>query len=161
LRWVCPGLGPRLVTLWLHHGSGGGSKVSAPLTKLENLLPYWDADIFMIGHMTKKAAAPISRIAPMWRGKLPVLVEETIHLVGTGGWLKGYAERSRAGTIPRGGYVEQRMLNPVQLGAPIVTIKPKILDKSTTVPNTGGFTRKSWKQRQRRSRIWTPEITVE
>lgn len=154
LQWDLGTYGHRIITLWAHHGAGGGQKTHAPLLKLENLLPYWDADIFLIGHMTKQAAAPVSRVFPVWTSKVPVLRDRKVYLVGTGGWLKGYEERSRHGTTPRGGYVEAKMLNPVQLGAPIVTIRPKIISPSTRI-------RSAHERRDVRERIWTPEIKVE
>src|SRR5262245_29614742 len=48
--------GPKVYTIWAHHGAGGGGRAAAPVAKLEQLLPYWDADLFLIGHMTKVAA---------------------------------------------------------------------------------------------------------
>lgn len=111
--------------LWTHHGTGGGAKAHAPILKLENLAPYWEADIFLIGHMTKMAVAPIPRVEPSFGPQVSKLRHRHIYLVGTGGWLKGYAEESKVGQIPRGPYVEQRMLNPVVLGAPTIVCQPR------------------------------------
>jgi hypothetical protein len=135
------------VTIWAHHGCGGGMKSAAPLNKLENIAPYWDADLFLIGHMTKMATSPVNRVSPRWNGKGgPDLVHRKIMLVGCGGFSKGYVEGSKQGRVPMGGYVEQKMLNPAALGAPIIRIKPTLLDRGD------GPTR---------SRTWAPEITVE
>ena len=117
--------GTATLIVWAHHGAGGGGKAHAPVLKLENLTPYWDADVFLIGHMTKVAAAPINRIHPVFHASGNRLRHRPIYLVGTGGWLKGYAEGSRVGQTPRGGYVEQRLLNPVALGAPMLACHPR------------------------------------
>jgi hypothetical protein len=147
--------GTRGYDIWAHHGAGGGSKAHAPILKLENLLPYWDADLFLIGHMTKVAGAPVKRIHARFGGKGPAsLQERTIHLVGTGGWLKGYAEGAEIGGHPQGGYVEQKMLNPVALGAPVVVIKPK-----TKWLNGGGA--KCAREGLTASRAWEPIVRVE
>jgi hypothetical protein len=119
--------GTRMVEVWAHHGAGGGQKAHAPILKLENMAAYWHADIFLIGHMTKRGAAPIQRTRAVWQTSgPPVLRDQEIHLVGTGGWLKGYPERARVGRTPRGGYVEQKMLTPVSLGAPLIRITPRV-----------------------------------
>jgi hypothetical protein len=110
--------------IWAHHGRGGGAKAHAPLMKLENLTPYWEAHLFLIGHMTKVAAAPINRVRPAFGPTHAQLRHERIYLVGTGGWMKGYEEQSKQGLIPRGSYVESGMLAPVALGAPIITVTP-------------------------------------
>lgn len=139
------------VTLFVHHGSGGGQKVTAPLLKLENILPYWDADIMLIGHMTKQAAAPIPRITPRWIGRAaPDLIHRRIYIVGCGGFAKGYTEGAMQGKVPMGSYVEQRMLSPTSLGAPIVKITPRCEFRNPTVHG-----------RRHTRQTWSPDIRVE
>ncbi len=139
-----------VVTLWAHHGAGGGQKVHAPILKLENLASSFDCDVMMVAHMTKRATGVIQRCYPVWQSAAPVIRHKEIHLVGCGGWAKGYAERSRQGNTPRGGYVEQKMLTPVALGAPFVRIRPRTrrIDEHK---KTGG----------KNQRFWEPEIRVE
>ena len=140
--------GPRTVTLWAHHGAGGGQKVHAPILKLENLACSWEADLMLVAHMTKRATGVIQRCYPVWSGRHPTIRYREIHLVGCGGWMKGYAERSRQGKTPRGGYVEQKMLTPVALGAPFIRIRPRLRhDKAGGGPSP--------------ERHWEPEIRVE
>lgn len=135
------------ITIFVHHGTGGGGKVHGPLLKLENFAPYWDADIFIMGHATKVCAAPITRVVARWAGPgAPDLVERKIHLVGAGGFFKGYAQGAKQGNVPMGSYVEQKMLAPVSLGAPIIRIAPHI----------------RWTTRERRRhRAWSPDVSVE
>lgn len=142
------------VVLWVHHGCGGGMKAAAPLNKLENIAPYWDADVFMVGHMTKSASAPLNRIIPRWSGRgAPRLTHKKIMLVGCGGFHKGYIEGHLQGRVPMGSYVEQRMLNPATIGAPIVKITPKFdysLKSGATALREGV-----------KNGVWSPEVTVE
>jgi hypothetical protein len=113
----------RVCTIWCHHGSGGGNKVASPLNKLENLLPYFDADIYLMGHMSKKVAAPIDQLY-MSEGKNSKLRYRTKLLAGTGAWLQGYMQGSKDGNNPRGSYVEQAVMNPTALGGIIITVRP-------------------------------------
>lgn len=116
-----------LVTIWCHHGVGGGITLGAPLNKLERLLASWEADIYLIGHHHKKVAGPIDRVEAVWSGNRtkPSLVHRTKIIACTGGFLKGYAAGEVDGKVPRGGYVEQKMLNPVALGGILLKIKPR------------------------------------
>ena len=142
-------VGVRSVTIWAHHGAGGGQKVHAPILKLENLACSWEADLMLIAHMTKRATGVIQRCYPVWGGKAPSVRYREMHLVGCGGWLLGYPEFSKQGKTPRGGYVEQKMLTPVALGAPFVRIRSRIRREDRH--KSGGQDLSSWE----------PEIRVE
>lgn len=137
-----------VVNIWAHHGQGNGQSTGAPIVKLEKMLPDFEADIFLIGHMTKQASAPANRVYPVWgkQGQPHKLKHITKVLVGTGGFGKGYIENSHQGQVPRGTYVEQGMMRPATLGSPIIRVTPKMLDKYV------GGTRLSW---------FAPKITVE
>jgi hypothetical protein len=128
------------VVIWAHHGVGGGGTLGSPLNKLENLLKTWEADIYLMGHHHKKVAGPVDHIQAEWgvgTGR-PHLVHRTKIIACTGSFLKGYAQtdpepvvkggRDRAAATIRGGYVEQRMLNPVALGGVLVKIRPRYTD---------------------------------
>lgn len=119
------------VTIWAHHGVGGGGSAGAPLNKLERLLGSWEADIYLMGHHHKKVAGPIDRIEATWgQGKhaKATLVHRTKIIACTGSFLKGYAVGEADGKVPRGGYVEQKMLNPVALGGVLVKIRPRYVN---------------------------------
>jgi len=118
------------VILWVHHGTGSGIKAHAPLNKIENIAPYFDADIFLLGHMSKLATAPINRIYPRWDGKHGGdLVHRKVFLVGTGGYSKAYVEQRKDGNVPRDNYVGQKMLNPASLGSPTIYMYPQMRTK--------------------------------
>lgn len=130
------------VVLWASHGCGNGTKSSYPVTKLEAVSNYWDADIFLMGHASKMALAPLNRVSPRFDGVgAPDLVHKKIYLVGTGGFSKAYVEGK---TI--GGYVEQAMLTPAALGAPII----KVTQWTRNSTHNG-----------KRVASWSPEISVE
>ena len=111
-------------TFWLHHGQGGGGKAGAPLNKLENLMHSFDADIYLIGHMHKKVAAPIDQLY-MTRQAPFRLGHKTKMIACTGSFLKGYMEGSTNGLRAAGGYVEKRMLTPVSLGGIGLRLRPQ------------------------------------
>ena len=139
------------IVLFVHHGCGGGMKMSAPLNKIENLLPYWDADVFLLGHSTKQAAAPVNRIMPRWHGfGARDLVHRKIYMVGCGGFSKSYVEGAKQGQIPMGNYVEQRLLSPASLGAPLIKIVPIVK-----------YRRYGPRKEGRGSSTWEPDVTVE
>lgn len=134
------------VNIWIHHGCGGGQSAAAPVQKIENAVyAEWEADIYIIGHMTKIAGAPKNRIYPIWEG-VPHLSHRKKILVGSGGFSKAYEEGSTQGRVPRGGYVEQKMLRPTVLGCPIIRVVPFI--ERVTINN-------------REYKKWLPKLTVE
>jgi hypothetical protein len=120
------------VNIWCHHGAGNGQSTAAPVAKLEKILPDFEADIFLIGHMTKQATAPTNRVYPQWSNDpmFHKLRHITKILVGTGGFGKGYILRNMQGQVPRGTYVEQGMMRPAVLGCPVVKIVPKMMSKT-------------------------------
>lgn len=113
------------VTLWLHHGRGNG-KAAAPINALQNVASSWDADVYMIGHMTKLASAAINRVYPVdgADGALSLAHRKQL-LVGCGGWSKAYMAGHKADGAPGGCYVEQAMLSPTALGGTFIKIQPK------------------------------------
>lgn len=115
-------------TIWMHHGEGSGSKASSPLNKLENLIAYFDADVYLIGHMHRKVASPIDQIY-MTKSNTPILGHRTRLIACTGSFLKGYMHGSESDGRPGGTYVEQRMLNPVALGGIVLKLKPEKIKK--------------------------------
>lgn len=116
------------VLIWCHHGVGSG-RIGAPLNKLELLPTYWDADIYLMGHQSKKVAAPLDRIYPVFHGRgEPHLIHRTTIIAGTGGFSKAYLPGHTQGNTPRGGYVEKAMMNPVALGGIVIRIRPRWKD---------------------------------
>lgn len=153
LQFVLCGTGRSNVVLWAHHGCGGGMRAGAPLNKLEDMASAFDADVYLMGHTTKQPTVPVERVVPRWHGHgAPDLIHRRLQLVNTGGFSKGYAQGSKQGQVPMGGYVEQRMLKPASLGAPIIRIVPGVVE-------SGGDRRR--KPNPNWTRTAQYEITVE
>lgn len=137
------------VTLWVHHGTGSGRRASAPLNTLDQLPIYWDADIYLMGHQSKKVVAPLQRVLPVWRGNCePHLQHRTIFIAGTGSFSRAYIPGNRHGRVPRGDYVEQKMLNPAALGGIKIKIIPQWIREDGIHGKDG-------------ARHWQPEISIE
>lgn len=139
IKWVNPRTGKTagLVKYVVFHGDGNSVFPWGPLTKLYRLAPNWNADIMMMGHQTKKAMGEFDRMDWPDDGGPDRLEHKTVHLVGTGGWTKGY--------VPgRVTYISSAALPPVALGAPIIHVRPRFRTSTST-----GVT------------LWDPRITVE
>lgn len=138
------------VLIWAHHGVGSGQSAAAPVQRLERLPASWEGDIFLMGHMSKVAAAPLDRCFPVWpQGngvQEPRLYYRTVLLVGTGSFMKGYVEGRKEGEVHAGTYVEKGMMRPVSLGAPVITVTPRYKD----TPRANGP----------RSKVWLPDLRV-
>ena len=115
------------VDIWAHHGVGSGRKVTSPILLLLDVLSYWEADIYLMGHQHKIIATPIDRLYPVW-GKNPRLQHKTKILACTGSFLRGYEVGStRVGTKkPEGTYIEKQMLNPASLGGILLKVRPRV-----------------------------------
>jgi hypothetical protein len=120
------------------HGEGQSVFPWGPLVKLYRIAPNFNAALFLMGHQTKKAVGEFDFIdAEFPEDAKPYLAHKTRHLVGTGGWGKGYIDG-------RPTYVSRNLYNPVALGQPIVHVRPRYRTSTTT-----GVKR------------WEPRITVE
>jgi hypothetical protein len=140
------------VVIWLHHGTGSSRAVGGALARLDQVRRGFDADIYMMGHFHSKDAKPIDYIRPIFPAHgLPRLVHATRLLVVTGSFLKGHVAHRRDGLVPRGGYVEQSMLNPVSLGGVLVKIRPRW--QTVTAERPG--------KAPREYRQWNPDFGVE
>ena len=122
--------------IWTHHGAGGTSSPGGVLTKLAKIAGGFDADLYFMGHANRLEASPFSRLEIGGLGGNLYLKNRSRRLVATGAFDKGYALGSTAGRTkrPRGGYVEQAMMIPTELGAATVSVEPVV---KNTVTITG------------------------
>jgi hypothetical protein len=123
--------------IWCHHGAGGGTTVGAVLNKLERVAGSFSADLYFQGHANRLGAVPKPLLELGGSGRNLYLKNRDRYLVATGAFDKGYTVGSTAGRTgrPRGGYVEQGMMLPTGLGAPMVTVGP-VIKKSEGVERT-------------------------
>lgn len=110
--------------VFAHHGIGGGRTIGGHLLRIEDLLKWVEADVYLMAHTHTKVSNPIDRqyISPdgthYHRTKL---------LARTGGWLRGYLSHGpRPLTKPavdsRGSYVERAAMVPTSLGGMAIGI---------------------------------------
>ena len=130
------------ILIWCHHGYGSGRRIASPLNVLDQISNYWEADIYLIGHQSKKVAAPLDRCEPVWDSNGCRLIHRTKILACTGGFMRGYMVGSKEGNIPRGNYVEKAVLSPVALGGVLVKIRSR------------------WLRKQGQD-LWLPDLSVE
>lgn len=123
-RGATPRSGTSAVTLWVHHGEGSGQSVAAQVQKLQSYVAHFEADVFLMGHMSKEAIGKLDQVRLATNHK--DLTHRTIRLIGTGGWHQGYMLGSKQGAGRAGGlYPEQKMLRPVALGGPVLRFIPQ------------------------------------
>lgn len=101
-----------VIELFAAHGRGGSQFSHGDMANLErNIMPFWDADIYLRGHSTKVYTAPGSDLYQLHRKQNGELVIRKKHriLVNTGGFMDGYLEGSSS-------YVERANMAPAALG---------------------------------------------
>ena len=106
--------------IFAHHGVGSSRKVGGHLNRVEDLLAWIDADIYLMGHTHAKIFAPtdFQYITPDG-----IHTHRTKLIARTGSWYKGYSSHTPLKlTEPayksRGNYVEQQLYSPSALGNP-------------------------------------------
>jgi hypothetical protein len=113
------------ISIWAHHGRGGGKLMSSSLNQLESAVRGFDADIYLIGHHHKSNAAKPARIYPSFGTKHSTLRQRELILATTGSFLKGYLEGSQQGGRAGGLYPERGMMNPLALGSVKIWLRPR------------------------------------
>jgi len=105
----------RTVIVRGHHGWGGGSRTQgADLTKYSKDTTYWDADLFLYGHVHRKQSDRVPRLGLV--GEKLVSKPKLIGICGT--FLKTYSDTIDAT------YSEMKGYPPVEVGGITVNIKP-------------------------------------
>lgn len=87
----------------------------APLTKMELLPAYFDADLFLMAHVHKIAAVPLDYLT-MSSSNTPRLYHKTKLLVIDGELPQRVKQGESDRDKPQGYYPEQKMMTPVALG---------------------------------------------
>jgi len=106
----------RTVIVRYHHGHGGGSRtIGADLTKYSKDMAYWDADIFLYGHVHRLQFDQQPRLGLVG----DKLLAKPKHICICGTFLKTYLNSTDAT------YSEVKGYPPVSVGGLNVFIKPK------------------------------------
>ena len=105
----------RKVIIRYHHGWGGGSRTAgADITKFSKDMAYWDADIFLYGHVHRCQCDIIPRLG--MSGNKLIAKPKILGICGT--FLRTYTNSIQPT------YSEVKGYPPVQCGGIVVTIKP-------------------------------------
>jgi hypothetical protein len=108
----------RCFDVFSQHGHVGGMKGGNKVNRLEDLLGYADADIFLIGHAHIKVAEIKTQL---YLDRSCKICHRKKILGVTGSFLRGYTEGSAS-------YVEKCMLPPTDLGVLKITLNPDKYD---------------------------------
>lgn len=105
-------------TVYAHHGIGGGRTIGGHLTRLEDLLKWIEADVYLMGHVHTKVNDPVDRL---YVGLDGTLYHRTKLMARTGGWLRAYVSSppkslKKPAVESRGSYVERKAMMPTSLG---------------------------------------------
>lgn len=112
------GQGGRSIVIRGHHGWGGGSRtLGADLTKYSKDMSYWDADVYLYGHVHKRQTDVVPRLGLAGQNNKLVVRDQLIGITGT--FLKTYSN------TPDPTYAEIKGYPPVGLGGLVLNIKPQ------------------------------------
>jgi len=105
-------------TICVHHGIGSSRLAGGHLNRVEDLLKWIDADIYLMGHSHAKLGAPIDVMTISPDG---VHYHRTKVVARTGAWLMGYASHEPLDldepvSESRGSYVEAKAYTPSAMG---------------------------------------------
>jgi hypothetical protein len=106
------------------HGANAPEYVGTNLNKIERLLEWLDADIFLMGHSHRKVGAPIDRVQFTPEG---IEYHRTKVIARTGGWYTPYHAHSplslkKPAIQSRGTYIEKKAGSPSALGTLVIGI---------------------------------------
>ena len=105
----------RCVIIRGHHGWGGGSRTQgADLTKYSKDVAYWDADVFMYGHVHRLQSDRVPRLGLSGER----LISKPKIMILCGSWLKTYSGNNNPT------YSEQKGYPPIEMGGATLKIKP-------------------------------------
>lgn len=127
------------VTIFAHHGAGGGRKQGSHLHRVEDLITMIEADIYLMGHSHSKANAPLDRL---YRTRDGYLYHKTKLIARTGGFLRGYSgiaprALTEASAVSRGSYVEEAAYAPSALGGIVISLGYKRIEYKTVAGRRG------------------------
>ena len=105
------------IIIHAQHGDGGAGMTGPDISNLERkTVPYWDADLYLRGHSTKRWAAPFLeyKMSRQHKGP-PHLVQKTKWAVNTGGFMRGHLNGQST-------YVSRKNMPPANLGYTVVAV---------------------------------------
>lgn len=115
------------VTVFAHHGTGASRKQGGALHRVEDLLSWIEADIYLLGHAHTKVNSPVDRL---YRTPGGHLYHRTKLIARTGAFLRGYLSQkpqdlTKPAHLSRGTYVEQALYPTSSLGGLVISLGMK------------------------------------
>jgi hypothetical protein len=106
--------------VFCHHGVGSSRKLGGHLNRVEDLMEWFDADLYLMAHSHAKIFAPMDYQSITPDG---VHTHRTKLVARTGSFYKGYASHSplpltESAQKSRGNYIEEKAYPPSAMGAP-------------------------------------------
>jgi len=106
----------RSLTIYCHHGWGGGSRTQgADITKYSHAVKFWDADLFLFGH-THKVKADIVEVGRMIGNNSWKTFQKKTLVCGT--YQRTYSQDTTTT------WAESKGFNPTTIGNPYAILKP-------------------------------------
>lgn len=112
--------GTRRLTIYTHHGAGGGRRKGASGLRAEEIMWTYEADLYLLGHRHNRDAYTKQIIKPSGRG---VAYHNRV-AVWCGSYLDPYNPDSD--DIPRDSYQQSMQLLPITAGTVPILIKPDV-----------------------------------
>lgn len=113
--------GTQTITVYTHHGSGGGRKQGGHALRMEEVLLTYECDLALLGHRHVQQVIKKQSVAPA--GK-KVKFRERIG-VWCGSYLESYIDEAPDG-YPSANYAQAMQLAPTSIGTVPIVIKPDV-----------------------------------
>ena len=122
--------------LYIHHGIGSARTSGGHLHRVEDLLRWIDADIYLMGHTHAKVSNPLDRQHVTRTG---THYHRTKLIARTGGFLRGYCSSGPLGLrepafLSRGAYVEKMAYTPTAMGGLCIGVGVERVENETHRP---------------------------
>lgn len=123
-------------SIYIHHGIGSSRTSGGHLHRVEDLLKWIEADIYLMGHTHAKVANPIDR---QYISPLGTHYHRTKLIARTGGFQRGYVSMEplsldEPAFLSRGTYVEKSAYTPTAMGGLCIGIGCEQVDASCWRP---------------------------
>ena len=115
------------MTLYTHHGAGGGRKAGGHALRLEEMISTYDSDVVLAGHRHIKQMIGVQTVSPRGGG---IKIRQRLGAFCPS-LLKAYLDDDSEG-MPRDNYPQMKQLPPTEVGVMQIEIKPS--DRSITFP---------------------------
>jgi hypothetical protein len=107
----------RTLTVFAHHGHGGGRTAGWKVNRLREMMGFVQADIYLMGHVHDRIVDDMDILCAAQSGRTYRLGTKRVVLATTGTFYRTYGSE-------RGGYAERRLYPPTPIGPVVVSAAP-------------------------------------